>query len=357
MTLSKRERVLHAIYRLPLDYLPSQVSFTAAALRSLANDLQASEDQINELIDNHFVDCYSLGAVEEYLQDPPVLQQALEVGLAHLDPGAHLVYDLWGVGWDTIPDGGWPAVHPLENLNAYTHYQLPDPGHPDLMRLVEKTVVNAKGQFFVLASHHTALFERAWALRGYQNALMDFYLNPEFTAELYDRITDYQVALARRFVAQGIDGVRVGDDYGTQQGLIMRPELWRKVIMPRLKRIWQVYQEAKIPVIQHTCGNVSEIIPDFIEMGLEVLNPLQPQAMSIAEIGKRYADQLSFFGGIDTQQILPFGSTEEVKASVQACVESLGQRGGYIISPAQAIMEDVPPANIHALIKAIRTCR
>ena len=183
---------------------------------------------------------------------------------------------------------------------------------------------------------------------------MDFIINPQFTEELYDRITEYQVVLARRFVSQGIDGVRVGDDYGTQQGLIMKPDLWRKVIKPRLKRIWAVYQAANIPVIHHTCGNVRDILDDFVEMGLNVLHPIQPMAMSLAEVGNRYSNSLSFYGGIDTQQILPYGTPEEVAQSVQDCIEFLGHRGGYIISPAQAIMEDVPLSNIQALIQAIQ---
>ena len=354
MALSKRERVLRAIYRQQLDYFPSQIDFTSAASRSFTREMSMSDNQLNELLDNHLVDSYSLGAVEEYLQNPPVLQRALDLGLARLDRQSHMAYDLWGVGWDMVPDGGWPGVHPLKDLDAYPHYQFPDPYHPHLMDLVKETVEEYQGQYFVLASHHTALFERAWALRGFENALMDFIINPQFTEELYDRITEYQVVLARRFVSQGIDGVRVGDDYGTQQGLIMKPDLWRKVIKPRLKRIWAVYQAANIPVIHHTCGNVRDILDDFVEMGLNVLHPIQPMAMSLAEVGNRYSNSLSFYGGIDTQQILPYGTPEEVAQSVQDCIEFLGHRGGYIISPAQAIMEDVPSANIQALIQAIQ---
>ena len=355
MKYTRKARVLAAIHRQPLDYFPSQVDFTAAAAKVVKKALDLAD--LNDLLDNHIVDCYSLGSVEEYLQDPPILQSAINAGLAILDQDAAIAYDGWGVGWDLIPEGGWPRVHPLEDIRTYKNYKFPDPCRPQLMDLVRETVEKESGKYFILASHHTALFERAWALRGFQNVLMDFYLNRSFLDDLYDRITEYQIGLARQFIAAGVDGVRVGDDYGTQRGLIMKPDLWREVIKPRLKRIYEVYQKAGIPVIHHTCGDVRSILDDFAQLGLDVLHPIQPLPMPISSIPEKYYDLFSFFGGIDTQQLLPFSSPEEIRISVRATIEKLGSHGGYIISPAQAIMADVPLPNILALLSAIKEYR
>lgn len=357
MDLTCKDRVYRAIFRKDLDYFPSQIDFTPAAACSLLLSLGCLEDELNDLLDNHIVDCFSLGSVEEYLQNPLILKSAIDSGLAYQDVDNHIVYDIWGVGWDIIPDGGWPKIHPLENLDNYHSYNFPDPYNPHMMDFVRDTILHRNDKYFILGSHHTALFERAWALRGFENSLMDLYANRNFAEELYDKITEFQIEIAKQFISEGIDGVRVGDDYGMQNGLLMKPDLWREIIKPRLGRIWEVYQKANIPVIHHTCGDVRSIMDDFIEMGLDVLHPVQPLAMPITSIMEKYGNVLSFFGGIDTQRLLPFGTPDKVDESTKFCIDTLGAQGGYIVSPAQAIMEDVPLENIFSLVGAIKKYR
>jgi uroporphyrinogen decarboxylase len=187
--------------------------------------------------------------------------------------------------------------------------------------------------------------------------MTDIYDDPDFVRALLDGITDFQVESARRFVEAGVDGARIGDDYGQQKGLQMRPAIWRDLFKPRLARIYDVYRQAGRPVFQHSCGDIQSILPDLVELGLSVIHPLQPLAMPLETLAEQYGDRLTFFGGIDTQQLLPFGTPEEVRQGVRHCVDLLGARGSYIVAPSQEVMSDVPVENIGALIEAIKEYR
>ncbi len=352
--MKPKDRVLQTIRGLVVDRFPSQIDFTPAAAVSVGRVLRVQPEALNEALGNHVMECFSLGSVEEYVQNTPVLKKAIELGLAALDAGNHIVYDEWGVGWDKVPDGGWPAVHPLRDLSAYSSYHFPEANQIHLMDEGKRIIQDYGDRYFIAAAHHTAIFERAWALRGFENHLTDFYDRLDFVEELYERITDYQVELAMNFIAAGIHGAVVGDDYGTQHGMIMKPELWRKLIKPRLSRIWNTYQEAGIPVIQHSCGDIRPILEDLIEMKLDVLHPIQPLAMPIEEVAAVCGERMCFFGGIDTQKLLPYGTPAEIDEAVKRSIQVLGRYKRYIIAPAQAIMPDVPVENVLALIEAIK---
>ena len=357
MTLTHKERVQRAIRRAPLDYFPSQVDFTPRDVPRIARHLGIADQELEQAVDNHLVYAYSLSSVEEYMHNPELLQHAVGLGLARVDQQAGLVYDPWGVGWDLTSEGVWVGFHPLADPGAYRSYRFPDPDAAGLMDYVERAVREYGQEYFVIAFQHISLFERSWALRGYENLMLDITLNRPFVEELYDRIADYQVAVARRFVAAGVDGARIGDDYGSQKGLMMAPQEWRKIIKPRLQRIWAVYQEAGLPVFLHSCGDLRAILDDLVEMGLSVLHPVQPLAMPLDYLQQRYGEHLTFFGGIDTQKILPFGSPQDVRRATIDCIQTLGHSGGYIIAPSQEIMTDVPLANIDALLTTIREQR
>ena len=222
---------------------------------------------------------------------------------------------------------------------------------------VEKVVASQGAEYFVVAFQHISLFERAWALMGFENLMIAIAEeNPHLDA-FFRKIGDFQVAVAERFVTCGVDGARIGDDYGSQDGLLMSPEKWRRYIKPNLRRMYGVYQKAGLPVIQHSCGDVREILGDFVEMGLGALHPLQPKAMPLEKVKEAIGGKVCFFGGIDTQELLPFGTPADIRRSVQSCVKLLGARGGYIIAPSQEVMSDVPIENIRALVEAIHEYR
>ena len=264
-------------------------------------------------------------------------------------------YDDFGIGWDlVITEGFFIRHHPLENIEDYGDYHFPDPNEPKLIEEVRKNVKRYKDKYFVLSAHSFVLWEKAYCLRRFENFLIDMIENKRFAEELLDRITEYQVRLAERFVAEGVDGVITGDDWGKQSGLLFSPNLWRELIKPRMARIWKVYKDAGLAVLHHSCGDVREIIPDLIEIGLDVLSPVQPQAMPINELSENYAKDLSFWGGLSLQKTLPFGTREDVIKEVRETVRVLGAEGGYIIAPAHELTSDVPLENFDAMMETIR---
>ena len=357
MSISHKERILRTIRREPLDFFPSQVDFTPVDTPRIARGLGVAESGLEEAVDNHLVYAYSLGNAEEYMHKLDIRKKAIELGLARMDEKQDIIYDVWGVGWDLTAEGVQITRHPLQELSRLADYAFPDPGADGLMDFTRECVSRYGREYFVLAFQHISLFERAWALRSFENLMMDIAAEEPYLDALFDAIADYQVKVARRFVDAGVDGVRVGDDYGSQLGLLMSPKAWRRYIKPRLVRIYAVYQQAGLPVFQHSCGDLRTILADFVEMRLSVLHPLQPKAMPHLEVAAACGGKLTFFGGIDTQELLPFGTPRQVRESVSSCVDLFGKQGSYIIAPSQEVMSDVPIENVKALVSAIKELR
>jgi uroporphyrinogen decarboxylase len=148
-----------------------------------------------------------------------------------------------------------------------------------------------------------------------------------------------------------VDGILLGCDWGSQQALMMGPENWHRYIGPRHARLFKRIRASGKYAFLHSCGNIFAVLPDVVEMGVQVLNPVQPECMDIREIKTRFGANLTFWGGISTQQTLPMGTPDEVRREVREVASLLGAGGGYILSPAQAIQDDVPLENCLALIE------
>lgn len=198
-------------------------------------------------------------------------------------------------------------------------------------------------------------FERSWALRGFENILMDMVEHPSFCHELYERLMQTHLDIIEALVQRGaqLDALGFGDDWGQQQGLIMGVPHWREYLKPRLKKMYGAAHEQGWYVHIHTCGDVSPIVEDLIEIGVDILNPFQPEAMDTHELKRRYGDRITFNGGISTQQTLPLGTPEDVRREVQECIEVLGKNGGFVMEPSKPVMEDVPTENAAAVLEAI----
>ena len=200
-----------------------------------------------------------------------------------------------------------------------------------------------------------SLYERAWTLRGIENLLIDFHDHPDFVRGLFRALSDYNIAQVGRALEFEIDAVCFGDDWGQQHGLIMGPALWRRFIKPRIREMYGAVKSTNKFVIIHSCGDVKLVFPDLIECGLDCFNPFQPEVMDVCEMKRQFGDRLSFFGGISTQQTLPYGTVDDVRAEVQRNIEVVGKDGGYIAAPAHAIPGDAPPENIHAMLEVLQS--
>lgn len=341
--LDRKARLLAAIRREPCDRLPTQVDFSPKMLDIMCrkfNKPLRGEEELLDVTDNHLVYGFlndSFGRMRHRVLT-----------------GAKIDYDNWGCGYHMDQEGVSPAVYPLADLENTIHsYAFPDPNAPGLTDWAE-AAVRKYGKDYVVCSYQvTLLLERMQYLCGYQNCLTNI-ADPDMEEEvslLLDGITNYQVEMAKRYIRLGVSCGRTGDDYGVQIGMMLSPAMWRRLFKPRLKRIVEVYKDAGLPVIHHSCGHILPIIPDLIEIGVDVLNNVQPEAMSRKEVAK-YRGQITFYGGISTQRVLPHGTEEEIYNEVKATLDDFGHDTGVILSPGISIVSDVPIKSVNALFTA-----
>ena len=200
---------------------------------------------------------------------------------------------------------------------------------------------------YILVEIWTSDFEKAYNARGIQNFLADMAGEPEFAKRLLDFITEKNLTYLRKIVeTPGIDGVLLGNDWGSQRDMLMSPKVWRELLAPGAKREYDVIRGAGLDLWIHSCGNIRQIIPDLIDMGAQVLNPIQPECMDVYELKDTFGNRMTFWGGISTQQTLPFGTEEDVEAETRRVTAYMSRGGGYILAAGQGIQADVPYGNL-----------
>jgi uroporphyrinogen decarboxylase len=263
------------------------------------------------------------------------------------------VRDPFGVVWDRSVDKDIGVVEnqvlPDPSLRGY---QWPDPLDERWFPDVAKAVQNAPDRFRIFAISFS-LYERAWTMRGMEQLMFDFIDEPAFVHDLLAAIADYNLVQVREALKHDVDAVYFGDDWGSQHGLIMGPDIWREFIKPQLERMYGAVREADTFVHIHSCGDVDELFDDLVEIGLDCFNPFQPEVMDVEALLPAYRGRLAFHGGLSTQQTLPYGTAEEVRAETRKLLE-LGSEGGYVFGPAHAVEGDVPMENMLAFMEEVR---
>ena len=243
---------------------------------------------------------------------------------------------------------------------SFEDYRWPQPEEffADEERVAEARTFceEAKGEFFLTAGLGWGLFETSWGIRGFENVMMDVIAAPDFYAELLDRITDQFLAYVD-FTCRSlpdVDAIMFGDDWGNQRGVMMGPERWRSFFKPRYARIYEAVHARGKLVISHCCGSVVDIMPDIIDIGLDVLESVQPEARGMRpyELKRKWGDQITFWGGLGSQSTIPFGTPEEIQAEVRRLRGEMGRGGGYILAPAKALQPETPTENAVAVVEA-----
>ena len=230
----------------------------------------------------------------------------------------------------------------------HSHRIIPAYGYDDLAARLAST----PSQALRIVGYGPGVFERGWMIRGFEDFLVDLVSEPGFVEELLDQVTARQVELIKDLCRLPVDGILFADDWGDQRTVTIGPELWRRFIKPRVAKLYETVHAAGKLAFQHTCGNVLPIVPDLIDIGLDCLQSLQPEAMPVYELKQRYGRDLVLWGGLGTQELLPFGTPEAIRNEARRLKRELGRGGGYIFSSSKPIMSDVPIANAVALIEA-----
>ncbi len=275
--------------------------------------------------------------------------------------------DSWGSGQREIEDGSWfPGVHPLadaDTLDALAAYPWPDMDDPTRvahLRAQAQRLADA-GDYAIVGTPWLLFpFERAHAMQGMDKFLMHMAINPDFAQAMLRKITDLCLTLMGHFLDECgdlLDIIKIGDDLGMQSGLLISPRMYRRMLKPlHAELISLIRQRTQAKVFFHTDGDVFDLIPDLIEIGVDILNPIQTSAgrmSNLAQLKQSYGQNIAFCGGIDTHHILPHGTPAEVRQEVRRVIDLLGPGGGYMVASVHTIMNDVPAANVLAMVDAV----
>ncbi len=354
--MKHRDRVLTALNHEAPDRCPLQVSFTPEFAARLREELKAPGHQAHN----------PHGGGNTY-----VLERALDEDLLLTSIGwANSYYqsageytDEWGVGWHAVPyttpfgTGYYTEMtrHPLADDRAIDTYKPPDPSRTELYDEARRAIQEFHDEYWIVGVTVTTIFECAWALRGYEKLLMDFAINPELVEAILEIPYQYHLTAAKKLVEMGVDMIWVGDDVGTQRGMLISPAHWRKHLKPRMARFITSLKEInpQVKVAYHSDGNIYAIIPELIEIGLDVLNPIQPACIDPARLKKEFGRELCFWGSIDEQYTLPFGTASQVCEEVKERLRTIGKEGGLILGPTHHVQLDTPMENFWAMVNTI----
>jgi uroporphyrinogen decarboxylase len=274
--------------------------------------------------------------------------------------------DEWGIRSRRPPGGYWYDMvdHPLQeaNLEDLDNYQWPDPTDVRRFEGLEKEAkkLYEETDYALATSLAGSIYEQSWYLRSYPKFTFDLYRNPTFAEKLMDKILEFHMAFFDRFldsVGQYVQIVFVGDDLAEQKGPAIRPSIYRNLIKPRHRKLYQfIKSKADVKLCYHSCGSVVPFIDDLVEMGVDILTPVQVSAadMNTKRLKNDFGDRISFLGGVDTQRVMPFGTVDDVRDEVKRRVEDLAPAGGYILGAVHNIQPEVPPENILAMFDAAR---
>ena len=268
--------------------------------------------------------------------------------------------DAWGIPWTRRPESYYFEIVEPPLRNAVTkdldHYAWPNLTDPSRFRgLREKAREIQQAGYAVVALSGASPFEYSYMLRGVDQWLMDLLADRDFADALLRKLTDLQAGATRRLLqeaGENIDVIVIGDDLATQNAPMMAPALYRSLVKPyHAELIAEIKRGTKAKIFYHSCGNVYPLIDDLIEIGVDLLNPIQVAAKDMNDTArlKTIFVQLSFCGAIDSQNVLPHGSPDDVRKEVRRRIGDLGPRGGYIVSAVHLFQPDVPPENVCAM--------
>jgi len=266
-----------------------------------------------------------------------------------------------GYGVAQVPSGFyhfWGYVSPLRNatsLKEIEDYPLDDPGDWDFSHMADEVAAaHADGRVAALWVGH--MYETAWQIRGYEEFLLDTIERPAWAECLLERLHQQNRVRAVAAAGAGADLIFCGDDVANQNALMFSPATWRALIHSRWAELWRTVKDIHpgVRIKYHSDGNVTAIVGEMVDAGLDILNPVQPECLDTDELHRRFGGRLTFDGCIGTQSTMPWGTPADVRARVKEAIDKYGRRGGLILAPTHVLEPEVPLANIDAFVEACR---
>jgi uroporphyrinogen decarboxylase len=262
--------------------------------------------------------------------------------------------DEFGVAWSTNPIDRGSPIGPCLPEPSLTGYTFPDPFSPHRFVGLQDWCARQAGHYRIVWIGD--LWERATFMRGMEPLLLDVALHPAFVEDLLQHLADRILETLSFILGKcEFEAIAVSDDYGAQRGMLLSPESWRALVRPRLAQIYALAKERGCAVFHHSCGDIEPIIGDLIDIGLDILHPIQPEAMDILQLKREFGPDLTFCGGLPTQTLLVQGTPDQVREEVQRLKPEMGRGGGYILEPGITLQADIPLKNMVAMIEEARS--
>jgi uroporphyrinogen decarboxylase len=345
--MTHRQRVMAAFTRQMPDHVPKHATFTPFQLRQV-QERTGFEDP---------ADAFDFDMRTATFRPPRRLPDFSPFLPPDLPPGT--TSDEWGL--TEIPGTFYhftEYVYPMAHLTdprELDDWPFPDYTPPCRFAGVPQEIADWHHQGYFVLGSVGHIFETAWYIRSMEQLYHDWYFNVPFAERLLDEITGRRRQMAVRFAEADVDGISIGDDIGTQRGMMMSPDMWRRWLKPRWATVIKAAKGVKpdLIVTYHSDGNIWPAIPELAEIGVDVLNPVQPECLNPAAVKRRYGDRLAFWGGMGIQTTMPFGTPDDVRAEVKRLIEVLGAGGGFMIAPTHVLEPDVPWENIVAFFDAV----
>jgi uroporphyrinogen decarboxylase len=246
----------------------------------------------------------------------------------------------------------------ISSADEVTRFPFPDPTAEGRFEVAKATIKKFRNDYFIIGDIELTMFEMAWHMVGMEKFMADLAMQEAYIEVLLDKCMEFSVGIGKQLVALGVDGIWTGDDFGAQNGMMISPRMWRNIFKPRFAEVFSELKSVNpnVLIMYHCDGAIAPILDDLVEIGLEVFNPVQPNVPGHdpTDLKSRYGDQLSFWGAIDQQYLLPRGTADEIYRDVAEKIRVLGAGGGYMCAPAHIVQADTPLDNLEIFISAVK---
>lgn len=335
MSMTLKESVIAQIEHQQTDKVPYTIDF---------------EGNISEKLDDYFGSRHWRSRLRSAIVRLPLPSE----GLASDDDREKYFTDIYGTVWrmDVRPYHHEVPALKEPSLSNYRWPSMNEVFDPDWEKRSLDFIKENRDRFVVGIIGY-GLYERTWTLRGFENVLTDCILEQDFYDELVQKVAEHQQSMVAGILELPVDGIMFSDDWGYQKGVLIGANRWRKFLMPRLAQMYQQVHDAGKYVLSHCCGSIAEIIPDLIEIGLDVIESVQPEAagMNPYELKRRFGENITFWGGLGSQSTIQFGTPAEIEGEIDKLRKEMSIGGGYILAPAKAIQPGTPVENAAAVVE------